>query len=496
LVGGACGGGDVGVGAGCSGGKISGGVEDWGVCGAGWVDGGIGVGAGAGVGVGCGDEVGGGDGLGAGAGVFPGGFFPGGLGAFGFGDPLGSGVVLGFGVPFGFGLGCGAGLAVRVGCVTRGFRVAASEAGGCVWCGRAWSGGSRTGRARGPRPSTVAPRERVGFESALPIALPRAPPALFESFCDGAAVFPPDCGAGAGSVFCSAAGCFGVVGRCSASTQTAALAAAVAKKSTTRTTAPLTAEECRSPARRHRRRAPGARSEETVGIPRKRDAMSASPTTAGVLASTFPERADPLTHGLRVALIAAAVGRMLGLEGEQLEQVVAAGFLHDVGKAAVPRAVCEKPGPLNDEEWELMRRHPEASEEFARVLTDEPEILAAIRSHHERWDGSGYPDGLAEGEIPLGARIVAVADAVAAMTESRPYRPAATLESAAEEVGRGRGRQFDPRCLDAFDAIVPSLRGRLLRGSAPLTLRRALDQGRARIERELRASAADIAQLA
>jgi ribonuclease P protein subunit RPR2 len=128
------------------------------------------------------------------------------------------------------------------------------------------------------------------------------------------------------------------------------------------------------------------------------------------------------------------------------------GFLlHDIGKIGIPDAILDKAGPLQDRELVLMRRHPLIG---AELLADVPlldgEGLQVVRSHHERWDGSGYPDGLVADEIPKGARIFAVADALDAMTTDRPYRPRLTWDAAVDEILRQSGRQFDPQVVNAF----------------------------------------------
>ncbi|HET7759180.1 MAG TPA: HD domain-containing phosphohydrolase [Gaiellaceae bacterium] len=128
------------------------------------------------------------------------------------------------------------------------------------------------------------------------------------------------------------------------------------------------------------------------------------------------------------------------------------GFLlHDIGKIGIPDAILDKAGPLQDGELRLMRRHPLIG---AQLLADVPlldgEGLQVVRSHHERWDGSGYPDGLVEEEIPKGARIFAVADALDAMTTDRPYRPRLSWDVAVDEILRESGHQFDPQVVSAF----------------------------------------------
>jgi HD-GYP domain-containing protein (c-di-GMP phosphodiesterase class II) len=130
---------------------------------------------------------------------------------------------------------------------------------------------------------------------------------------------------------------------------------------------------------------------------------------------------------------------------------VAYGFyLHDIGKVGVPEQVLGKPGPLDEDEWRLMREHPAIGAriiEPIRFLTGAMEI---VRSHHERWDGSGYPDGLAAEQIPLTARIFALADSFDAMTSDRPYRRAMPVEAALDEIRRGAGTQFDPQVAAEF----------------------------------------------
>ena len=130
------------------------------------------------------------------------------------------------------------------------------------------------------------------------------------------------------------------------------------------------------------------------------------------------------------------------------------GFLlHDIGKMGVPDAVLLKPGALTDEEWAMVRRHPETG---ARILAGVPFLAAArqiVYGHHERWDGTGYPLGLKGDQIPLGARMFPIADAFDAMTSSRPYRPAMSIDRALEEVRVGRGTQFWPEAVDAFLSI-------------------------------------------
>ncbi len=130
------------------------------------------------------------------------------------------------------------------------------------------------------------------------------------------------------------------------------------------------------------------------------------------------------------------------------------GFLlHDVGKLAVPDEVLNKPGALDENEWSLMREHPEAGARILRGIPFLNRALDIVRSHHERWDGSGYPAGLSGEQIPIGARLFAIVDTVDAMTSDRPYRAGLPLQTALDEVRRQSGRQFDPACVATFLAL-------------------------------------------
>jgi two-component system, cell cycle response regulator len=154
----------------------------------------------------------------------------------------------------------------------------------------------------------------------------------------------------------------------------------------------------------------------------------------------------------RLARLAHGVGRRLGLEGEALDEVARAAELHDVGKVAVPDAILGKDGALTDEEWAFVRRHTILGERILNGAAAMRPVARLVRSSHERFDGRGYPDGLAGEAIPLGARIVAVCDAYEAMTSERPYRPTLTRDAAVAELRREAGRQFDPAVVEAFVA--------------------------------------------
>lgn len=159
------------------------------------------------------------------------------------------------------------------------------------------------------------------------------------------------------------------------------------------------------------------------------------------------EEKDPHTrgHSDRVARIAEKIGREMGFRGKTLRRLKSAALTHDLGKIFVPLDIIGKPGCLSHREWRYMREHPVDSERiFLKLLPDDSVTARIIRSHHERWDGRGYPDGLAGAEIPLGARIIAVADAFDAMTSKRSYREALSVEQALNNMEENAGVQFDP----------------------------------------------------
>lgn len=161
---------------------------------------------------------------------------------------------------------------------------------------------------------------------------------------------------------------------------------------------------------------------------------------------------DPYTHGHsgRVAEMSSRIGLRLGLEPEALRGLHQGAYLHDVGKISVPDQVLNKPGELTDEEWESIKGHPVVGWELASRARSLRASLVAIRHHHERWDGSGYPDRLQGEEIPLAGRIVGVADVWDALTSDRAYRPAWALDRAVSHIAAGAGELFDPLCVEAF----------------------------------------------
>ncbi|MDX6728892.1 MAG: hypothetical protein QOK49_3697 [Baekduia sp.] len=186
--------------------------------------------------------------------------------------------------------------------------------------------------------------------------------------------------------------------------------------------------------------------------------VSAGSQSRDVLLRALAERNPELgEHLSTVADLAVAVARRLGLGTAQVEQVRHAADLHDVGKVAIPDAILDKPGPLDDEEWAFMRRHTIIGERIVAAAPALEPVAALVRASHERYDGRGYPDGLAGDDVPLGARIVSVCDSFDAMVADRSYRPALPREAALAELRKCAGTQFDPVVVEAFLAAHAEL---------------------------------------
>ena len=182
---------------------------------------------------------------------------------------------------------------------------------------------------------------------------------------------------------------------------------------------------------------------------------SAGRQTVDVLLKVLSERSAELgVHLHDVTGLCRAVAEKLQLSAEDLGPLLQAASLHDIGKAAIPDSILDKPGPLNADDWSFMRTHTVIGE---RILCAAPALTQAarlVRSSHERWDGTGYPDRLKAEAIPLGARIIAVCDAYDAMVSTRPYRSRMSREVALEELRRCAGTQFDGMIVEAFCAVV------------------------------------------
>lgn len=164
-------------------------------------------------------------------------------------------------------------------------------------------------------------------------------------------------------------------------------------------------------------------------------------------------------HIARMSRYCAAIGRQLGLPEEECELLMNASTMHDIGKIGVPDAVLLKAGGLDAEEWRKMKAHVEIGSELlsggTSKLVKAAEIIA--RTHHEKWDGTGYPNQLCGKEIPLYGRIAAIADVFDALTSERPYKPAWTPDEAVEEIRAQAGRHFDPAIVEVFVLALPNI---------------------------------------
>jgi len=181
------------------------------------------------------------------------------------------------------------------------------------------------------------------------------------------------------------------------------------------------------------------------------------------------DASDPYTrgHSERVTYYAVAIARAMRLSERRIQAIEYAGFLHDMGKIGIHHDILTKPGALTEDEWVSMRSHPEIG---ARIVSDLDFLRGArevVLYHHERYDGRGYPEGLAGEQIPLEARIAKVADAFDAMMSNRPYRASLGLERAIEELELGRGTEFDPTVVDAFVKLVRNKDIEFTEGSSP-----------------------------
>lgn len=194
---------------------------------------------------------------------------------------------------------------------------------------------------------------------------------------------------------------------------------------------------------------------------RRREAEGTFSQTLGVLAQII-DRRDHYTagHSRRVADYSRLLAAALKLTDREQDIVERAALLHDLGKIGIPDAILLKPSRLDDRERSVMNRHPVIGAEIIHGIASMEDIAPCVLFHHERIDGSGYPDGLRDTMIPLPARILAVADAFDAMTTDRPYRRGLTVDAAIAELLKGEGTQFDPRCVLAFAELV--LRGEIV----------------------------------
>lgn len=181
--------------------------------------------------------------------------------------------------------------------------------------------------------------------------------------------------------------------------------------------------------------------------------MSYEQTLEALVTALDARERETEQHTRRVVLYSMALAKKTGLSDEELIEIRRGALMHDIGKIWVPDAILQKPGPLTEEEWVVMRRHPEEGLRILQGIIFFEGAVDIVGSSHEHYDGSGYPRGLVGDQIPLGARIFAVADAFDAITSDRVYRKAQPFKAAYEEIMRCRGTQFAPKVVDAFRSI-------------------------------------------
>jgi len=162
-------------------------------------------------------------------------------------------------------------------------------------------------------------------------------------------------------------------------------------------------------------------------------------------------------HSQRVQNITELIAKKLGIHGKELEDMRQGALLHDIGKIGIPDKILLKQGSLTDEEWEIMRTHAQIGYDIIKTSPDLKEASEIVGKHHERWNGTGYPNGISGEAIPIGARIFALADTYDAMRANRPYRAGMTAEAAAAEIKRNSGTQFDPEIVDIFLELIPEI---------------------------------------
>jgi|Deesub1362B_J571_1020462.scaffolds.fasta_scaffold00002_346 PAS domain S-box-containing protein/putative nucleotidyltransferase with HDIG domain len=190
-----------------------------------------------------------------------------------------------------------------------------------------------------------------------------------------------------------------------------------------------------------------AEAEQLKSLERLTKAMTG---TIQALASTIEMR-DPYTagHQRRVALLSSAIGEKMNLPRETIDAIKLAAEVHDIGKIHIPAEILSKPGQLSELEFNIIKTHPQVGYEVLRNIAFPWPIAEIVHQHHERLDGSGYPQGLKNGQILLEARIIAVADVVEAMASHRPYRPAKAIQEALKEIKQNKGKLYDPKVVDA-----------------------------------------------
>jgi len=206
---------------------------------------------------------------------------------------------------------------------------------------------------------------------------------------------------------------------------------------------------------------PGIPAAERAPAAARRDAMrcrehdsALAPVMTVLLAAVEMKDRYSYGHSLREAGYAVALAEEMGLPKQQVEDIRRGALLHDIGKIFISQLILQKRDALCDDEFEAVKQHAALGAAVVSKVKGLENVAKIVRHHHERFDGSGYPDGMADDRIPLGARVVAVVDAFGAMTEERPYRKMLTLERALAELERGAGGQFDPWPLEVFVQLI------------------------------------------
>lgn len=174
---------------------------------------------------------------------------------------------------------------------------------------------------------------------------------------------------------------------------------------------------------------------------------------------------DTGAHNYRVAWIAARIAEAIGISGKEMQALIAGSFLHDVGKIGIPDAILLKPGRLDDAEMSIMRTHVDLGEEIVKGMGWLDGAHAVVAAHHEKWDGTGYPRQLSGEQIPLSARIFAIADVFDALSSKRPYKEAMPFDQVLRILREGAGRHFDPTLMHLFEAMVEEIRDQLQAGT-------------------------------
>ena len=159
-------------------------------------------------------------------------------------------------------------------------------------------------------------------------------------------------------------------------------------------------------------------------------------------------------HAERASTLAGAVGERLGMADGDAAALKSAARLHDIGKVGIPDRILHKPDRLDPDEWQVMRCHPGWGAEVLAGMPGMADVATIVRSHHERWDGRGYPDGLAGDDIPLASRVIGVCEAFCSLTADRPFRPALTPDRARQVLQAGAGTHFDPKVVDAAIGVL------------------------------------------